>query len=284
MQANHLIRPATNEDHQLISTLLKFEYYVHRHLDWRTPLDWLGRQPFWVIEHKRRALAGLACPPDPPEIAWVRFFACTSAYEPETAWNVLFEKVKEDLARSPSFDLAALALQDWFAQLLQNQGFYHHQDIVVLAWEAASPPARQTTPGLFIRRFQTNDLPAVQVLDERAFERLWRISLGTLTRSYEQSAYATIAEMNGDIVGYQISTASNFSAHLARLAVEPDRQRAGIGAALVHDLQSHFYFQRLRFVTVNTQSDNHTSLSLYDRMGFLRSGERFPVYRLPASG
>jgi [ribosomal protein S18]-alanine N-acetyltransferase len=282
MQADHLIRPATHEDSHLISTLLKFEYYVHRHLDWRTPLDWLDRQPFWLIERQRHPLAALACPPDPPEIAWVRFFACTSAYEPEHAWNLLFEKVKLDLASS-QIDLAGLAMHDWFAQILQTHGFYHHQDIVVLAWEVSSPHPIPPVPGLFVRRFQPTDLPIVQALDERSFERLWQISLGTLTKSYEQSAYATVAELEGEIIGYQISTATSFSAHLARLAVVPDHQRSGIGVALVHDLQTHFHYQRLRYVTVNTQSDNHASLSLYDRTGFLRSGERFPVYCLPAS-
>jgi [ribosomal protein S18]-alanine N-acetyltransferase len=281
MQANHLIRPATQDDLQLISSLLKYEYYVHRHLDWRTPIDWLGHQPFWLIERKNRILAALACPPDPPEIAWVRFFACTSAYEPERAWEILFEKVKEDIQNSSSLDLAGLALHDWFAQILQTHGFYHHQDIVVLAWETTRPERTRTNPAVFIRPMVPADLPCVQTMDELAFEPLWQISLGTLTRSYQQAGYATVAELEGKIVGYQISTTSSFSAHLARLAVLPDHQRAGIGAALVHDLQFHYYGQGLRYVTVNTQSDNLTSLSLYERLGFLRSGERFPVYRLP---
>jgi len=281
MLADHSIRSATPEDIHLISALIKFEYYIHRHLDWRTPLDWLGYRPYWLIERKRRALAALACPPDPPEIAWVRFFACTSAYEPETAWRLLFEKAKTDLDASKNEGMAGLALQDWFGQILRTHGFHHHQDIVVLAWETSAPRPVPSPPGVLIRKFQPDDLLAVQELDERSFERLWQISLGTLTRSYQQAAYATVAEIEGEIVGYQTCTATSFSAHLARLAVDPDRQRSGIGAALVHDLQNHFYQQRLRFVTVNTQSDNFASLSLYDRLGFLRSGERFPVYYLP---
>jgi [ribosomal protein S18]-alanine N-acetyltransferase len=280
MPAPILIRPATKNDLNLISSLLKSEYYVHRHLDWRTPLEWLGHRPFWLIERRQRVLAALACPPDPPEIGWVRFFACTASYEPEEAWEILFEKVKDDLAGLPPLDLAGLALQDWFAQVLSTHGFYHHQDIVVLAWEARSDhsPYFDVT----IRPFMNDDLDTVQRLDELAFEPLWQISLSTLTRSFQQSAYSTIAEVGGEIVGYQISTATTFSAHLARLAVLPNRQRSGIGTALLNDIQSHFYQQRLRFITVNTQSDNHASLALYERNGFFRSGERFPVYRLPA--
>ncbi|MEN4100464.1 MAG: hypothetical protein ROW52_11115, partial [Anaerolineaceae bacterium] len=82
MPSDQSIRPATRQDRSLITSLLKYETMSHCHLDWRTPLDWLGSQPFWLIERNQRPLAALACPPDPPEIAWVRFFACTSALEP----------------------------------------------------------------------------------------------------------------------------------------------------------------------------------------------------------
>lgn len=280
MPSDHSIRPATLQDNSHIATLLKYEYYIHRHLDWRTPLDWLGMQPFWLIERNKRPLAALACPPDPPEIAWVRFFACTATLESETAWSLLFEKVSAYLADSTGVELAGLALHDWFAHLLQAQGFHHHQDIIVLTWEIRPPISTPSPPGVIIRRLEPDDLPAVQALDQRAFERLWQVSLNTITRSYQQTAYATVAEMDGEIVGYQTCTATSFSAHLARLAVDPNRQRAGIATALLHDIQVHFYRQRLRFVTVNTQSDNHASLSLYERQGFLRSGECFPVFYL----
>jgi ribosomal protein S18 acetylase RimI-like enzyme len=280
MPSDQSIRPATRQDRSLIASLLKYETMSHCHLDWRTPLDWLGSQPFWLIERNQRPLAALACPPDPPEIAWVRFFACTSALEPEMAWNLLFDKVKADLANSNGVELAGLALHAWFAHLLRAQGFHHHQDIVVLTWDSTPPKPFFAPPGVIIRRLEPHDLPIVQTLDQLAFERLWQVSHATLARAYQQSAYATVAEVEGEIVGYQICTATDINAHLARLAVDPNRQRAGIGAALVHDIQVHFHRQRLRYVTVNTQSDNHASLSLYERLGFFRSGDRFPVYYL----
>jgi ribosomal protein S18 acetylase RimI-like enzyme len=43
---------------------------------------------------------------------------------------------------------------------------------------------------------------------------------------------------------------------------------------------SHAGIQRL---SVNTQSDNKVSLSLYQRMGFVRTGEQYPVYTLDVS-
>jgi hypothetical protein len=43
-----------------------------------------------------------------------------------------------------------------------------------------------------------------------------------MKQAYEQSAFATLMEIEGQIVAYQISTATSFSAHLALLAVLPN--------------------------------------------------------------
>jgi len=31
-------------------------------------------------------------------------------------------------------------------------------------------------------------------------------------------------------------------------------------------------------ITVNTQNNNHSSLALYQKMGFFRTGEEYPVF------
>ncbi len=274
------MRKATEGDQRVISSLITFEYYVHRHLDWRSPIDWLGRQPFWLLERNKRLLAALACPPDPPEVAWVRFFACATSIDLHQAWHMLFEKGQESLPPEFTYPMAGLALQDWFAELLVETGFRHRQNIVVLQWEDKKPQPVRVDGEVSLRVMKPTDLQAVQVVDELAFDRLWQISLDTLTRSYNQSAYSTVAEMDGKIIGYQISTQSSYSAHLARLAVDPRVQRRGIGVQLVRDLQDYFSRRRTQLITVNTQSDNHSSLALYHKIGFQMTGEEFPVFVL----
>jgi ribosomal protein S18 acetylase RimI-like enzyme len=99
--------------------------------------------------------------------------------------------------------------------------------------------------------------------------------------AYEQSATSTVAELNGMIVGYQISTSVPLAGHLARLAVHPSIQRSHVGYALVHDVLNYFKEHRAWRVTVNTQSDNLASLALYKKAGFRATGERFRVYQYP---
>ena len=47
-------RPATQDDRRQLDNLIHFEPHVHRHLDWRRPLDWIGHSPFWVAEKDGR--------------------------------------------------------------------------------------------------------------------------------------------------------------------------------------------------------------------------------------
>jgi [ribosomal protein S18]-alanine N-acetyltransferase len=90
--------------------------------------------------------------------------------------------------------------------------------------------------------------------------------------------FATVAEDAHDVVGYQIATGAGTRAHLARLAVSPSVQGRGVGRALLGDLFGRLVPNGVLRLSVNTQSDNQTSLKLYQRMGFLRTGEAYPVY------
>jgi ribosomal protein S18 acetylase RimI-like enzyme len=87
-----------------------------------------------------------------------------------------------------------------------------------------------------------------------------------------------VAEDETGIIGYQISTTSAMGGHLARLAVLPAYQGRRIGYALLNDLLRQFVYRGIFRVTVNTQSDNLASLKLYEKAGFERTGERYPVY------
>lgn len=273
------LRPAQKSDSNAIGALLNREYYVHRHLDWRQPLEWLDSQPFWVLLHDGELHAALACPIDPPGIAWVHLFASSNIIQPVRAWPMLFQKILADFqANSPDY-IVAIALQRWFRELLENNHFSHYQDIVVLNWTNQVPPARPLADDIDIRPMISSDLPAVAIIDQLAFEPIWRNSLEAIQLAYRQAAYSTVAVRNGTIVGFQISTASPLTTHLARLAVHPAMQHQNIGFALVYNLFGYFQRQGSWQLTVNTQHNNHSSLALYEKLGFERNGDSFPVLR-----
>ena len=276
--AGRQIRPADSSDQQKIADLIFFESHVHRHLDWRTPLDWLGSSPYWVYEEGRQISAALACPPDPDSIAWIRLFAYAAHLSRFSAWPPLWDAARNQLAEQGGGTVAAIATQRWFDQILIDDQFTLASHIVLLEWYEGEVRESHPTAKVTVRDMTARDLARVVEIDTAAFEPLWRNSLPALSKAFQQASYASVAEDDSGMIGYQLSTGGSFGAHLARLAVVPEAQGHGIGGLLVEGLIRHMQRAGGSKVTVNTQSDNAASLALYARMGFRRTGEKYPVY------
>ena len=274
-------REATTSDLQKLANLIHFEAHIHRHLDYRPPLDWVGDHPFLVLEQNGSITAALACPPDPPQVAWIRLFAASSRVQIWRAWESLWIEAMTYLQeQTRPCCIAAIPMHKWFEDLLIRSSFQYTHSITMLSWDnqpLTEPPAH---PSVSIRPMTLDDLAEVQKVDEASFSPIWQNSLPYLELAFRQAAIASVAERDGQLVGYQISTTTPVGGHLARLAVDPRLQGQGIGHQLLYDLLSQFVRRGANSVTVNTQKDNTASLALYQRIGFELSGEEYPVYQM----
>ena len=276
------VRTAVEGDLQQLANLIHFEAHIHRHLDWRPPLDWVGHRPYLVVERDHDLLAALACPPDPPNVAWIRLFAVSTELSVQRAWKELWPVAQSQLRKFVGhLDVAAIPLQNWFRKLLMGSGFIQTYNVVVLTWEGGDIPSVVNSRTVIIRPMNIDDLDFVEEVDIAAFGEVWQNSRSSLEVAFQQAAIATVAEISGELVGYQISTATAMGGHLARLAVKPQFQGLGVGYSLVRDMLSQFERRGIMSVTVNTQDDNMISLKLYRKAGFRRNGEEFPVYQYP---
>lgn len=279
MLSNISIRPANKEDATNIALFLNNEKFVHRHLDWRTAIDWLDRHPYYLITHNNQILAALACPEDPSGIAWIRLFATSISIHSEKAWQFLFKEAIDfynETQRHISF--AAVALQAWFSDILKQNGFTHHQDIIILERKKQPVINFSNNDHITLRPMWSSDLEIVENVDHSAFMPLWQLSVAGLSAAYRQSSYATVAEFRGEIIGYQISTNTPFTAHLARIGVHQDYQKQHIGQSLLGNMLNYYSQIGFTTVTVNTQNNNQSSIYLYNKFGFKIINEKFPVY------
>jgi len=274
------LRSAIEEDRSRLANLLHFETHVHRHLDWRRPLDWLGQSPFLVAEQSGRIMAALACPPDPPRVAWIRLFAVMTRVDIGAAWQALWAEARQILVGSEAQQAAAIPLNEWFAHELRATQFEHTHNVVVLNWRV-QPGVLDVPHAGKVRPMEQEDLPAVYEVDKAAFVPLWQNPLQALEQAYAQAGYATVVENDGEVVAYQISTQSAQGLHLARLATHPGMQGRGLALALTTDLQRQAYKGKELRLSVNTQDNNQPSLALYKKLGFVLTEERFPVYETP---
>lgn len=278
------VRPVVANDRQQLASLIHFETHVHRHLDWRAPLEWIGFSPGLVVEREGNLLAALIAPPDPPEISWIRLFAVSAHLSIGDAWNLLWTDAQGWLSRTPELVVAAIPLQNWFRDLLIESGYQQVNDVIMLQWETGNPIAELPATACRLRSMIQDDLSAVEELDRLAFGKLWRNSLDSLQLAYRQAAIATVAELEDRLVAYQISTPSPLGGHLARLAVHPQWQARGIGTSLVVDTLSQFQRRGAQRVTVNTQRDNLASIHIYLNAGFKLTEEVYPVYLFQLAG
>lgn len=278
ISTNLKVRRAVAEDHSQIANLVFFEANTHRHLDWRSALEWLGSRNYWVLEEYGQIIAALACPEDPQDVAWIRLFSFHQNLSGREAWSFLWEAACEELlAENPQAQITAIVTKQWFQNILLSSGFKLKQNIVILQLNVKETVRLEPRRVVQLRPMLGTDMAEVTKLDMAAFGRFWHNTFESLQRAYSQALYACVAEDDLGLVGYQISTGNPFGAHLARLGVRPEAQGRGIGRALVDDLTQYLSVNQIGRLSVNTQSDNDASLSLYQKVGFARTGEYFPV-------
>jgi ribosomal protein S18 acetylase RimI-like enzyme len=275
------IRQANWQDAISIQRLINAHSLVHRYLDWRDPLQWLGPQPYLLLEKYQKLHAVLACPTDPANIAWVRLFACSWEIALDRAWNLLVPAAMQQLSLMESDPHCyILALEDWIDMLLKQKQYQKHQELTILERNLEPLPIRAENPDVIIRAMVDNDLPDVEMIDTASFEDLWVYSLPTLQMAFQQSALAYLAEIHGKPVGYLLGTISGRTAHLARIAVLSENKRQHVASHLMEKFFKDLGKKNVKQVTLNTQSNNQASLALYDKMGFRRTGETFAVYQI----
>lgn len=272
------IRPSAVQDRTLVAKLLSSAPERHIHLDWYTAYDLLDECPSLLAIEGDQAIGILACPQDPPGIGWIRYFAVGEGSPTGIIWEALWEQTRS-LARQCNIQtIAALVTQPWFIPILKTHGFMQATEVIFLERKGEAIevdlPLHAT-----LRRMTGNDLAAVASVDQLAFKPMWQHSQRALEAAFHLTAFATVMEVEERIVAYQMSTASALGAHLARLAVEPAMQAQGLAKALVAHAIRHFLKRGIDRVSVNTQADNQRSQLLYEKLGFIPTGQRYPVYQ-----
>jgi hypothetical protein len=165
-----ITRSADPKDLSRLANLVHFEVFVHRHLDYRPPLDWIGYTPFLVLEQASRIEAALACPPDPPAIAWIRLFAAATQIPVTNAWDVLWAESYNQLITDPKIlYAAAIPLYAWFEALLKRNHFQRSHSIVMLSWDGPGLPETPSNPVVSVRPMTLDDLVEVEIIDIASF-------------------------------------------------------------------------------------------------------------------
>lgn len=281
MGSESIVRTAQKSDQDAIQNFMDHAAAMHRHLDWRSPFDWFGNHNFLLSLQNDDIDGLLICTAEPDEVFWVRIFGVDRFSQIEEQWKLLFNQFTLQLpSQNQPVTVASIAYFDWMKKLLIENRWKVQQEVVQLNWvhNNLNKLDKKWPEELSIRPMTYNDIKTVTKIDQDCFLYIWKQSQDVIRRAFEQSSYTTVAVLEDEIVGFQISTSHRAIAHLARLAVLPKFQGQHIGQALVQNMLRHYSRPWIHEITVNTQHDNQVSLSLYNKMGFEPSGERFPIF------
>lgn len=250
------------------------------HLDWEDVSDWL-QTPGIVLKlvWKHNRLMGVLGTSVPLNgTVWLRLALVADNAAGKDVMPLLWEATCKELQQQQVTLAAALIINDWLVTYLPQLKFGYELDIITLSRQANHSPER-TPPPVTIRTATTDDLPDLTRVDQTAFSAPWQMTEQEIRQAFRLASSATVA-LNGsdEIIGYQLSTLYNQSAHLARLAVLPNTQGKGVGAALVDNLIRGFLRRNINLITVNTQSDNVRSQRLYQAYDFQRNGYDLAVW------
>jgi phosphatidylinositol kinase/protein kinase (PI-3 family) len=112
-------------------------------------------------------------------------------------WKKLFSSIQKRFPFEHDDLIAALCYQNWMETLLQVNGWKKAQRVIVLLWQGSLPPKQGIEKNISVRKMKLDDLPKVVQIDDLSFSSFWKFSSNTITMSFEQSAYSTVAELDG---------------------------------------------------------------------------------------
>lgn len=262
-----------------VLSLMFYSQHTHTHFDWYKVGQWLEMDTALIeLVFDSDRMVGVMGVSEPLHgSCWMRLAVVAHGYDPEQVLGLLWDTLRIRLLHPGAREVVVLALHAWLQPYLPALGFHYVEDVVTLH---RPPMPLQELPAHSVKLHTgyIEDLPAILAIDHAAFLPPWQMNAYDLRMAQREAGSCTIAEIDRQPVGYEISTRHHLSGHLARLAVIPSMQGQGIGAVLLHFLLGRHDRRGIRSMTVNTQQTNLRSQHLYERFGFRRNGFDLPVW------
>lgn len=121
---------------------------------------------------------------------------------------------------------------------------------------------------LSIEPMALGDVDDVTAIEKEVFSLPW--SRRAFVAEVEDKAISIprVARLDGRVVGYAVAWRVAEELHIGNLAVAPEAQGRGIGAALLGDLLELAEKESLQYATLEVRTSNARAIALYEGYGF----------------
>ncbi len=133
-----------------------------------------------------------------------------------------------------------------------------------------------------IRTMREADVPAALLLDQASYEFPW--TAGNFIDSIRAGYHCWVYEAGHQAVGHAVLMSVFDEAHLLNLAISPNWQRQGLGAALLQTVLQEARSAQINMLYLEVRPSNSTAVRLYNRNGFEGFATRKDYYPAKNNG
>ena len=130
------------------------------------------------------------------------------------------------------------------------------------------------------RNMTEQDVIPVAELEKKVFSDAWT-STGIYETFCQDQAFVTVAENDGEIVGYCIIYYVMDEAEIARIAVDEKVRRQGLGRGLLDFVCECCKVKHVQRLLLDVRESNVGARTFYQQYGFVEDGIRKNFYELP---
>ena len=130
------------------------------------------------------------------------------------------------------------------------------------------------------RNMTEQDVIPVAELEKKVFSDAWT-STGIYETFCQDQAFVTVAENDGEIVGYCIIYYVMDEAEIARIAVDEKVRRQGVGRGLLDFVCECCKVKHVQRLLLDVRESNESARRFYEQYGFAVDGIRKNFYDQP---
>lgn len=121
-------------------------------------------------------------------------------------------------------------------------------------------------------------IPGIIEIEQQVFKTPWTEEMFVQELEDNRLSMAYVVLDDGRLIGYMVAWLLRQEVHLINIAVDPSRQRAGVGRTMLRYLFDLAAQAKRRFITLEVRESNEWAIRLYETIGFKRIGVRPHYY------
>lgn len=269
-------RAARPSDAESVRRLIERAWRVHLRIrPEQVPLH-LQSGMGWVAGDGDGANGFMLVQVQPLKVALILAAALNDDWHVTGYLNTFLPLVEEKTCQEGATALVQIGYAPWLTAVLDKHGFMSRDWVVTYEWYY-QPVAVSGNRSVTVRSAHLRDLPTLLSLDKHIFGPIWHKPINNFEEALARAFIFSVAEQDGEIIGYQWCEKHDRHAHITRLAVRADWEGQGVGTRLLTETLASMVKADVNWVTLNTQESNLRSQTLYERHGFHLTGDRVAV-------